>query len=134
MEMAARSETITVTKIQGALSADALEAVKLDPAVLEAQVTVHSNDRTVNAANTKPEAVSKTNKVVKPPKPEPTPSQCSKEKSFENMVKQQEAALLSLTPQQLELLMKYADVLRRQRMITQKYLVCSNNCPNFTLK
>ncbi|CAH0691776.1 unnamed protein product [Spodoptera exigua] len=104
---------------------DALEAVKLDPAVLEAQVTVHSNDRTVNAANTKPEAVSKTNKVVKPPKPEPTPSQCSTEKSFENMVKQQEAALLSLTPQQLELLMKYADVLRRQRMITQKYLECA---------
>ncbi|KAF9796103.1 hypothetical protein SFRURICE_006656, partial [Spodoptera frugiperda] len=41
---------------------DALEAVKLDPAVLEAQVTVHSNDRTVNAADTKPEAVSNTNK------------------------------------------------------------------------
>lgn len=104
---------------------DALEAVKLDPAVLEAQVTVHSNDRTVNAADTKPEAVSKSNKVAKPPKSEPAPSQCQKEKTFENMVKQHEAALLSLTPQQLELLMKYADVLRRQRMITQKYLECA---------
>ncbi|KAF9797485.1 hypothetical protein SFRURICE_017056, partial [Spodoptera frugiperda] len=64
-------------------------------------------------------------RIAKPPKQEPAPSQCQKEKTFENMVKQHEAALLSLTPQQLELLMKYADVLRRQRMITQKYLECA---------
>lgn len=47
--------------------------------------------------------------------------------SFEDMMGQHEAALLALTPNQLELLMKYADMLRRQRIITQKYLVSGIN-------
>lgn len=44
-------------------------------------------------------------------------------KGFENMISQNEAALLSLTPHQLEVLMKYADMLRRQRSLAQRYLV-----------
>ncbi|KAJ8722001.1 hypothetical protein PYW08_004403 [Mythimna loreyi] len=104
---------------------DALEAVKLDPAVLEAQVTVHSKNKAVDDANLngRPEAVidnKKVSKLATPPS-----SQSPDQSGFKDIVLQHEAALLSLTPHQLEVLMKYADVLRRQRVITQRYLECA---------
>ncbi|XP_075978027.1 uncharacterized protein LOC142977819 isoform X2 [Anticarsia gemmatalis] len=97
---------------------DALEAVKLDPAVLEAQVTVHTMDTSKDKAAEASQADVIENKKDKEMIPQPV-------KSFEDIVSQHEAALLSLTPQQLELLMKYADMLRRQRVITQRYLECA---------
>lgn len=44
-------------------------------------------------------------------------------KGFSDMILQHEAALLSLSPQHLEMLMDYVDVLRRQRMNNHRQLV-----------
>uniref|UniRef100_A0A2A4J6E6 Nanos-type domain-containing protein n=1 Tax=Heliothis virescens TaxID=7102 RepID=A0A2A4J6E6_HELVI len=116
--------------LAGSGKQDALEAVKLDPAVLEAQVTVHANEEAVSSASLhRSHDVITENKTEKPPNrltPSPEALASSQSpKGFKDMVLQQEAALLSLTPHQLEVLMKYADVLRRQRTITQKYLECA---------
>lgn len=43
--------------------------------------------------------------------------------SFEEALSMQQAALLKLSPQQLELLMAFVDTLRQQRMYTQRHLV-----------
>ncbi|KAJ8731479.1 hypothetical protein PYW07_004643 [Mythimna separata] len=104
---------------------DALEAVKLDPAVLEAQVTVHSKDKAIHDVNGRPQVVIDNKKGAVSTPPTPTSSGNPEQSGFKDIVLQHEAALLSLTPQQLEMLMKYADVLRRQRMITQRYLECA---------
>ncbi|XP_049694423.2 uncharacterized protein LOC110374719 [Helicoverpa armigera] len=107
---------------------DPLEAVKQDPAVLEAQVTMHKKEEAINTANSQrslniiAEDPSEESPFPRPPSPEAAPSQFP---SFEDMVRQQQAALLSLTPHQLDVLMKYAAVLRRQRAISQKYLECA---------
>ncbi|XP_030020354.1 uncharacterized protein LOC115440268 [Manduca sexta] len=85
---------------------DALEAVKLDPAVLEAQITV-------DTVNNKKESLAHKD------------DQSQRQTSFEKVVSMQEAALLSLEPEQFEFLMKYADALRRKRLSFQKSMECA---------
>ncbi|CAB3221805.1 unnamed protein product [Arctia plantaginis] len=102
---------------------DALEAVKLDPAVLEAQVTVHDKAKE-NGTDKSGNHVNQINRgVLFNIEKKATPTNTVK--GFENMISQNEAALLSLTPQQLELLMQYADMLRRQRSLAQRHLECA---------
>ncbi|XP_060803277.1 protein cycle isoform X2 [Amyelois transitella] len=88
---------------------DALRAVKLDPAVLEAQLTVHTREP-VEVASSSTRS-SQTKDVT--------------QDSFEIMIKKQESALLSLTSTQFDLLMKFTETLRQQRHAIQKQLECA---------
>ncbi|KAL0883266.1 hypothetical protein ABMA27_016687 [Loxostege sticticalis] len=94
---------------------DALSAVKLDPAVLEAQVTV-------NSAPEQPEDCPRPNVQTTVPENE---TNTQSKQDFKAMVMKQEEALLSLNPQQLDLLMKFTNTMRRQRQVLQKQLECS---------
>ncbi|XP_053610028.1 nanos homolog 1-like [Plodia interpunctella] len=88
---------------------EALRAVKLDPAVLEAQLTVDARE---------PAEVSTLS-------PKTSENKESLEASFERVMLQQEAALLSLTPTQFDLLMRFTETLRQQRHSLQKQLECA---------
>ncbi|KAI8436678.1 hypothetical protein MSG28_010166 [Choristoneura fumiferana] len=89
---------------------DALLSVKLDPAVLEAQVTVDTSAKTCAPEQDDP-TVAKSKRKDEPSYP-----------SFEEALSMQQAALLKLSPQQLELLMAFVDTLRRQRIYAQRHL------------
>ncbi|RVE52128.1 hypothetical protein evm_003201 [Chilo suppressalis] len=91
---------------------DALDAVKLDPAVLEAQITIDTKLSNGEADQKQQPKSSSQDKLF-----DDHPAV-----DFKSMVLQQEAALLSLTPQQLALLMHFTDTLRRQRNSVQKRL------------
>ncbi|XP_063535920.1 uncharacterized protein LOC134745771 isoform X1 [Cydia strobilella] len=91
--------------------ADALLAVKLGPAVLEAQVTLTKGDE--DPAHDSPALVATREKD----------GRCYP--SYEEVMSMQQAALLGLTPQQLVLLMAFVDTLRRQRQRSQKHMECA---------
>ncbi|XP_073956903.1 uncharacterized protein [Choristoneura fumiferana] len=95
------------------LDKDALLSVKLDPAVLEAQVTVDTSAKTCAPEQDDP-TVAKSKRKDEPSYP-----------SFEEALSMQQAALLKLSPQQLELLMAFVDTLRRQRIYAQRHLECA---------
>ncbi|KAL4707805.1 hypothetical protein ACJJTC_001751 [Scirpophaga incertulas] len=92
---------------------DALSAVKLDPAVLEAQITVDKNVDVEDEVSSR-KSVENMNSI-----------RDMQKQKFKSMVLEQQAALLSLTPNQLELLMKFTETLRQQRKTLQKQLECS---------
>ncbi|CAG9786648.1 unnamed protein product [Diatraea saccharalis] len=94
---------------------DALYAVKLDPAVLEAQVTVDTKLK-------RGDSDQDTNKMLTSTKEN---LESRPRIDYKTMVMEQEAALLSLTPQQLDLLMHFTDTLRRQRNTIQNRSECS---------
>ncbi|KAJ2949107.1 hypothetical protein O0L34_g6046 [Tuta absoluta] len=110
---------------------DALQAVKLDPAVLEAQVTIKRTSGQKMAAS--PTGDHHTLAAQSPsPSPPPPPSSPSSTQessssaaSFEQMLMMHKAALLSLSPDQYGLLMKFASTLRRQRVANQMTLECA---------
>ncbi|CAH0715656.1 unnamed protein product, partial [Brenthis ino] len=95
------------------IQTDALLAVKLDPAVLEAQVTIDNNDYR-----------NKPLKEVKEVQPRKKTKGTNLTADFENAMCLQRAALFSLSPQQYSLLMKYVETLRQQRMSLQKTMEC----------
>ncbi|CAH2234544.1 uncharacterized protein LOC120628567 [Pararge aegeria] len=96
---------------------DALLAVKRDPAVLEAKVTV------------KDQSVFNSLMDLEPPKkptgfqPRNTP-EARPRLDFDNKMCMERAALLSLSSTQFSLLLKYVDTLRQQRMSSQKQIEC----------
>ncbi|XP_049873342.1 uncharacterized protein LOC126371932 isoform X2 [Pectinophora gossypiella] len=98
-------------RIKTAGDTDALEAVKLDPAVLEARVTIDTSKQQ-KCDHTDARA------------PIAAPRD-SKSDDFKSMVMRHEAALLSLTSEQYDLLMKFASTLRRQRHTNQMNLECA---------
>ncbi|XP_063826041.1 uncharacterized protein LOC135075551 [Ostrinia nubilalis] len=97
---------------------DALSAVKLDPAVLEAQVTVNATPEPVLQKYSTTPNIPSDAEVAKD-------TNAQSKLDFKAMVMKQEEALLSLTPQQLEMLMHFTHTMRRQRQVLQKQLECS---------
>ncbi|XP_059050161.1 uncharacterized protein LOC131845139 [Achroia grisella] len=110
----ANNKDLSVSSIQnkpGEDLADAMHAVKLDPAVLDVQV---ANNPINN------------NKVTKSNQERKALAQCAPAPlTFERMMLMQKTALLSLTPYQFELLMKFTDTLRQQRRSIQRCLECA---------
>ncbi|XP_072948807.1 uncharacterized protein [Epargyreus clarus] len=94
---------------------DALFAVKLDPAVLEAQVTV-------GPAPAPPQDKSKITKSTSNITSQHADS--SQTNGFKAMLSMQQAALQSLSSEQFDLLLKYVDTLRKQRVSVQKQMEC----------
>ncbi|CAH2048550.1 unnamed protein product, partial [Iphiclides podalirius] len=92
---------------------DALSAVKLDPAVLEAQVTI---DTVPNTPNYGSEGSFNEQTVEK------EPSQMNFEETLINL---QENSLLNLSSQQCALLLIYVNNLRRQRIQFQNHGECA---------
>ncbi|XP_047991642.1 nanos homolog 3-like [Leguminivora glycinivorella] len=105
------SARVGLLKRRKPLDKDALLAVKLDPAVLEAQVTLKKEDE--NPTHESPALVATKGKDERG------------YPSYEEVLSLQQAALLGLTPQQLMLLMAFVDTLRRQRQRTQKHMECA---------
>ncbi|XP_046965840.1 uncharacterized protein LOC124534174 [Vanessa cardui] len=104
---------IALVREKSNLHSDVLLAVKLDPAVLEAQVTIDNGENVGYERNY-------TDKVQNRNKKDETKHQSE----FEKAMCLQRAALFSLSSNQFNLLMKYADTLRQQRVSLQKYLEC----------
>ncbi|XP_045448021.1 uncharacterized protein LOC123656376 [Melitaea cinxia] len=98
------------------IESDVLLAVKLDPAVLEAQVTIDNGKKTVSNEQNQIHKMKTQNKKDKSTK--------LYNSEFEKAMYLQRAALFSLSSQQFSLLMKYADTLRQQRLSQQKLLEC----------
>ncbi|XP_041978907.1 uncharacterized protein LOC121732938 isoform X2 [Aricia agestis] len=97
---------------------DALLAVKMDPAVLEAQVTVTSQPRDKPPSPPPADKVSKVDNANQK-------KDIMASSIFEAAVSMQQAALFSLTPQQFQLLLRYVDTLRRQRQTIMKQMECA---------
>ncbi|XP_061383671.1 uncharacterized protein LOC116770085 [Danaus plexippus] len=94
---------------------DALLAVKIDPAVLEAQVTIDTGYDCRKCEKGKTQSIQPT---------KDTDGE-SRRLDFEKAVRLQRAALLSLSGQQMNLLMRYVETLREQRHSMQKQLECA---------
>ncbi|CAG4965203.1 unnamed protein product [Parnassius apollo] len=95
---------------------DALSAVKLDPAVLEAQITIEATN---NMTYCEPdEAINE--EVVK--RETPAAERLDFEETLNSMHRN---ALLNLTSQQFALLMIYVSNLRKQRVSFQKRTECA---------
>ncbi|XP_052747715.1 uncharacterized protein LOC116413133 [Galleria mellonella] len=88
---------------------DPLQTVKMDPAVLDAQVTV----------NTTKEKIVKQHLNHKSKECTPLPL------TFDKMMMVQKTALFDLTQNQFELLMKFTEILRQQRRSSQKSMECA---------
>ncbi|OWR41604.1 nanos-M [Danaus plexippus plexippus] len=93
----------------------ALLAVKIDPAVLEAQVTIDTGYDCRKCEKGKSQSIQPT---------KDTDGE-SRRLDFEKAVRLQRAALLSLSGQQMNLLMRYVETLREQRHSMQKQLECA---------
>ncbi|XP_050666222.1 protein nanos-like isoform X2 [Leptidea sinapis] len=89
------------------MQSDAVDAVKLDPAVIDARFTNKTNPESATPQDTRSKDTSH-----------------GVGSSFELMLKMQQAAILSLTPDKLHLLMKYVDTMRHQRTELQRQLQC----------
>ncbi|CAH2096324.1 unnamed protein product [Euphydryas editha] len=94
--------------------ADVLLAVKLDPAVLEAQVTIDNGEKTVSNEQNHTQKTKPLNKK----------NRSTYNSEFDKAMCLQRAALFSLSSNQFSLLMNYADTLRQQRLSLQKVLEC----------
>ncbi|XP_050350733.1 uncharacterized protein LOC126773697 [Nymphalis io] len=107
---------IALVRERSNLQSDVLMAVKLDPAVLEAQVTINNGENVGYERNY-------TDTVQKLKKKDESLHR-KHHSDFEKAMCLQRAALFSLSSNQFSLLMKYADTLRQQRVSLQKYLEC----------
>ncbi|XP_023934815.1 uncharacterized protein LOC112043569 [Bicyclus anynana] len=97
------------------LQKDALLAVKRDPAVLEAKVTV--KDQSLNPPKSLKFSKSKGPQPQKDPEPK-------YQSDFDSKMLMERAALLSLSASQFDLLLRYVETLRQQRLSAQKQIEC----------
>ncbi|NP_001098700.1 uncharacterized protein LOC114252703 [Bombyx mandarina] len=96
------------------LKKDALQAVKLDPAVLEAQITVET--RKIDGTDSTQTQVSSQGSEL--------PAEALRV-DFKKIVSMHETALLSLTPDQYQFLLIYVEALRQKRIGLQKHFECA---------
>ncbi|KAG7308857.1 hypothetical protein JYU34_006118 [Plutella xylostella] len=118
-----------VLRLKTNIEADALQAVKLDPAVLEAQVTVDGAPRPAAAVPALSRATSVAGASSCSGKGSSSSSASMSSSSstdmFRHMQSLQHEALRSISPEQLALLLRYVATLRRQRKAAQRNLECA---------
>ncbi|XP_026327709.1 uncharacterized protein LOC113235999 [Hyposmocoma kahamanoa] len=111
--------TFQVSRKSAPSKTDILEAVKLDPAVLEAQITIDNSGTGPDTTTQRCNSATKDRKALV------MRGQSSNISTFEKMMSMQQAALLALSPNQFELLLKFTDTLRAQRRNNQMNLECA---------